>query len=178
MPDVSPKPGHLEIGIRALPDDLPELKIVAPTDYTVVPTTIQTLFCGDGQLGDRRILAPYLSLRLLRAKDLEESSAEDPVMVEAFTGTLAFENVAYLILDLARDYRNECRRLKTFAAGPLKPEPMRLDYAAGCLERAQRAIQDAIKDLDAVAADSAPPPSVTRVPLRKVRPRPKPKPTA
>lgn len=173
MPDVSSKSDRLEVGVRPLPEELPELKIVAPVDYTVVPTTIQTMYCGDGQLGKQRVLAPYLSLRILRAKDLEQSSADDPVMVEAFTGTLAFENVAYLILDLAQDYRNECRRLKAFSGGPLKPEPMRLDYAAGCLERAQRALEDAVKYLDEVAADATPPSIARRAPLRKPKPKPK-----
>jgi len=90
-------------------------------------------------------------------------------MSEAFAGTLAFDNAAFLIMDLVRDFRGTALRLKSFSSGDLKPEPARLTHAKQYLERAKSMIDTATAHLDAIIAEC--PPVVS--PKPKARPRTK-----
>jgi len=135
--------------------DLPQLNITAPLDYAIIPSTFQNLICGQGEVDGEPVLSPYINFRLNRSVNLEAQTIEELEVAEAFGGSIAYENMAFLIMDLSRDYRTSIGRLSVFASGALKPEPARLHYSAHCLKLARDALEEAITELEILAASSA-----------------------
>jgi len=158
------------------PAGMPEVTIfgLPISDFAALPTSHLGLLCGYGEVDDQSVLVPYLQMRLLAYKDAS-SASEDTEVTEAFRATVAFENAAFLIMDLARDFRTATQRLQTLSSGDLRPEPMRIAYAKRCMGRARTAIAEAIGYLDEI--EPAPQPEVEApkaAPVRKpVRPKPK-----
>ena len=134
--------------------DLPLLNITAPLDYAIVPATYQNLMCGHGKVGDRVVLTPYINFRMNRSLNTSAQSVEELETEEAFSGSLSYENMAFLIMDLSRDFRGIVSRLAVFSSGSLNPEPVRLHYAAHCLAQARDALDAAITDLQSLAEQS------------------------
>ncbi len=152
----------------------PRMVITPPAGYSAIPTSSLTLFCGHGQVENQNVLVPYINMRLLKAANIEAEDAEDVATEELTQVVLPYENVAYLLMDLARDFRQETRKLRSFSSGDLKPEIQRLLYAEGCLASAQTAIQNALADLQSLTEPPPEPeaPQPVRPPvIRKARAR-------
>lgn len=167
MPTSAPRNTGRRIS-SAAPLDLPQLNITAPLDYAIIPSTFQNLICGQGEVDGEPVLSPYINFRLNRSVNLEAQTIEELEVAEAFGGSIAYENMAFLIMDLSRDYRTSIGRLSVFASGALKPEPARLRYSAQCLKLARDALEEAITELETLAASSASEaPKPARKPLRR-----------
>jgi hypothetical protein len=154
MPDAKRTRARQTVPTDVGPIDLPLLNISAPLDYAIIPATFQNLICGKGKVGDRVVLTPYVSFRMDRSLNVAAQSVEDLETVEAFSGSLSYENMAFLIMDLSRDFRNVVNGMAVFSAGTLKSEPVRLNYSAHCLARARDALNAAILELETLAAQS------------------------
>ena len=155
MPPSSKRPPNKTSPTSALP----ELKLAAPRDFSVIPTTNQTLVFGYGKVGEAPVLVPYVELELVRAVAEEAQSASDLDVAGTFHVTVGFENVAYLLMDIARDFRLSSERLALFATGEAKPEPVRIDYARRSLESAKASIEQSIVILQSMSAEKKPSPS-------------------
>lgn len=151
MPSAPRKPRAQTVQTAHGPVDLPLLSIAAPQDYAIIPATLQNLMCSHGQVGERIVLAPYVSFRLDRSVEVSAQTVDDLETEVAFSGSLSYENMAFLIMDIARDYSTVMGRLKVFASGDLQCEPVRLSYASYCLTKARTAIDQALKDLEDLA---------------------------
>lgn len=167
MPKTSSPPPKLR-GPRApiSEDSVPNMQIFgsAPGDFLPITSTTSTLYCALGLVDRKQVLAPYIQLRFLKPENIDIETPEDLIEVAAFSGTLAFENGAFMIMDLARDFRSVSRRLVTISSGSVKPEPVRLAYALECLASARDAIDDAIAQLKPLAAAGE---SVAQVPAKR-----------
>lgn len=169
MPETKRKvQGTIVVSANA-PEDLPILQIAPPKDYMVVPSSGQTLLCGLGMVEDHSVLVPYVQTQLLKAIDLRENTGKDLKLEPAFQATLAFDNLAFLLLDLARDYQNNTTQLAALSTGSLHAEPWRLNYAAECLETASTALTDAVEQMrDLVARAEA----ASTTPAPRLKPKP------
>ena len=167
MPTDGPKKAPRRISSAAALD-LPQLNITAPLDYSIIPSTFQNLICGQGEVDGNPVLSPYINFRLNRSVNLKAQTIEELEVAESFSGSIAYENMAFLIMDLSRDFRTSISRLSVFSSGDLKPEPARLRYSAHCMKLARDALDEAINELETIAASSPSyEPKAARKPLRR-----------
>lgn len=131
---------------EATSDDVPAMKIIGPrvSDFAIIPSSTMGLICGVGKVDDVAVLVPYIQLRLIKLLDEEDEPLDEMRVADAFQGTLAFENTAFLLMDMLRDFRAASARLVAFSSGEMKPEPTRLAYGIECLRKARTAIDEAL----------------------------------
>ena len=157
------RPASVKVQIKE--PDGPELQVQSspPGDYVVLPSSNLTLLCSTGLVGTERVIVPYLQMELMATDPGAPPSNEEDLEVEtAFRGTLGYENAAFLLMDLARDFRSSTRELAALSSGGLGVEPTRLAYAAQCIRRAKMFIDTTVADLEKLA----PPPPPERKPAK------------
>lgn len=153
MPRAKPKtPAASAPAAIASADSIPQVRIRPPMGYTAIPNTDLSLFCGHGMVGSSQVLVPYVDMKLMEVTEIDAEGNESDHK-EGWRGTVAYENVAYVVLDIVRDFRAVTRRLRQFSSGPLQPEPERLKYAASCLNNTKTLVQSALDELEALIAE-------------------------
>lgn len=161
MPSVKSKTPSVSIADAvAVAESVPQMRIRPPIGYTAIPTTNLTLFCGQGMVETSAVLVPYVDIRLMEEEDMDadaDADGEEETHKEGWRGTVAYENAAYVIMDMANDFRMVTRRLRQMSKGDLQPEPERLKYAALCLETTKAFAESALGELQALIGEMAPP---------------------
>lgn len=159
MPSVKSKTPSVSIAdTAAMAEAVPQMRIRPPLGYTAIPTTNLTLFCGQGMVETSAVLVPYVDIRLMEEEDMDaDADGDDESHKEAWRGTVAYENAAYVIMDMANDFRMVTRRLRQLSKGDLQPEPERLKYAALCLQTTKAFAESALDELQALIGEMARP---------------------
>lgn len=118
-------------------------------DVVVISHSNTALLLCLGTIDEEKalVLAPFVQLELVEAT---EDSAENEDRKPLFSKTLTLDNVAYLISDLARDFRAICSQLQDISLGNIKPDQARLELVRRFLSSARRSIDDSILELDKI----------------------------
>ena len=113
-----------------------------PGRMEVLPLSSMNLILATGKIENGPIvLVPYVEFRLLKDVDGEDSPQE------TYNATIAFENAAFIIMDMARDLAEASHQLVQVAQGELAVEPVRMNYALECLNRAAKRVDESIGHL-------------------------------
>lgn len=158
MPDTKP-PRRSSLKKPPPEDDGLQIHGGQLSDFAVIPSSTLALLCGIGQSEGKTVLVPYVQLRLLEPEGEIDPTLDSFPVTELVQMTLGFENAAFLIMDMARDFRAVSRHLVATASGDLKPPPGRIAYTLDCLQKARTAIDGAAEALSALTPSPAEPPS-------------------
>jgi hypothetical protein len=67
---------------------------------------------------------------------------------------VTYENIAYLIMDMASDFKSVSEQLAQVAQGELGLEPSRVKYSARCLREARQSLDACLAQLERISPQS------------------------
>ncbi len=110
---------------------------------TTVTRTDVSLVTAIGEMADdQRVLVPFLECAVYGSRDEDE-----PLWV----GRLAMDNVAFLLEQVAVGLVEALEPLASMSRGDLRPQSVRIDYAADRAASAGESLRDAAVSLRAIA---------------------------
>jgi hypothetical protein len=89
----------------------------------IVRTTGQSMVVTFGTIGDNTLLLPFIDWSVTTAEGTEAR-------------LITFENLAYVLAKMSRDYARVCQELQQLTAGPFVTEGERLSFARLNLDEA------------------------------------------
>lgn len=104
-----------------------------------VPTTLTSLLMIVGNLDDEKktpVLVPYVEIKIGG-----EGENEDDVET-LFSHVVTVENAAYMIFDMARDYKDVCQRLAGISKSEVRPLSSQIEQVSEYITRARSEIEE------------------------------------
>ncbi len=122
-----------------------------PTGVEILPISSLTLLLTTGRAADAAdVLIPLVDFRLVREVQTEAKEGEEAEMEEAFGANVAFDNFAFLLMDMARDLKKVSKQIAQVTQGELSVEPGRMSFARDCLRKAGVFLTECSEELDRV----------------------------
>ena len=143
-PDAERAVDNIESGN---PPKLPPVRLVGDAiEPYAVPYAVMSLIMSIGELegGDKTLLS-FIDMKLAGIGEEEE---EEPELL--LSEVVTFENAAFVLSSLLRDYSLACEHLTDLARGRLRPEPARVASAREYMHKARDSVQACIDRLDAL----------------------------
>jgi hypothetical protein len=104
---------------------------------------------------EKDILIPYLDVKLVGEQllKLQYMSKDEQKSEALFANILPFDNVAFVIADLALEFRGACHHLHKVAGGNIRPVSAHIESSRQYLVDACKQLQECIGELDAIVKD-------------------------
>jgi hypothetical protein len=121
-----------------------------PQRVVHIPRTLSSLLFAVGHLEGTEesatVLVPFIELKF--GSDSEDDGQADGDAGPLFSQVLQIENAAFIIFDMARDFKIACEQLLSMAGSDLRPHLSQIEPVSGYISRARAEIDQCLAELN------------------------------